>query len=109
MTQLTPAYGPINPLAALDEVPGFTVSSTDIQDGEPLPAAQLAKDAGGEDRSTQLSLEGLPAETNSFAITCFDADAPTGSGFWHWAVANIPASVTSLAGGAGDPEEVLLP
>lgn len=85
--------GPLNPYAGMPEKPGFTVTSTDIQHGEPLPAEIYS--AGGN-RSPQLSWSDFPAETKSFVVTCYDPDAPTGSGFWHWAVANIPASVTSL-------------
>ena len=91
----------INPYAGMPELPSFTLSSTDIQDGEPLPAELYAEYAGGQNRSPQLSWSGFPEETRSFVVTCFDPDAPTGSGFWHWAVANIPVDVTSLPAGAG--------
>ena len=92
-----------NPFARLPEVPSFTVTSTTLADGAPWPAAQLSAGVpGGKDVSPQLSWSGAPEGTKSYAVTVYDPDAPTGSGFWHWAVADIPATVTALPEGAGD-------
>ncbi len=98
-----------DPLARFGDVPLFRLTSSDLTDGQPLAAAQYGEGSGGEDRSPALSWEGFPAETASFALTTYDPDAPTGSGFWHWAVFNIPASVTALPAGAGSRGSGLLP
>jgi Raf kinase inhibitor-like YbhB/YbcL family protein len=95
----------------LPDVPNFLLSSPDFPDGGALPTSARSgiMGAGGEDRSPTLNWEGAPQGTKSYALTVYDPDAPTGSGFWHWAVYNIPASVTALAGNAGDPGAGLLP
>ncbi|MEU6699778.1 YbhB/YbcL family Raf kinase inhibitor-like protein [Pseudonocardia sp. NPDC046786] len=102
---------PRNPYDELPPVPSFELTSTDLNDGAALAAPQLSGifGAGGEDVSPQLSWSGAPDGTQSYVVTCFDPDAPTGSGFWHWAVLNIPASVTSLPSGAGDESGSGLP
>lgn len=76
----------------------FSVSSTTMRDGGHVKAAQVYNQSGcdGGNRSPQLTWRNAPAGTRSFAITMFDPDAP-GAGWWHWAVADIPANVTTLA------------
>jgi Raf kinase inhibitor-like YbhB/YbcL family protein len=94
-----------DPFARLPEAATFTVTSTTVADGAPLAPAQYSGMfgvPGGADRSPQLSWRDAPQGTRGYAVTVYDPDAPTGSGFWHWAVANIPATTTSLPEGAGD-------
>lgn len=101
-----------DPYKFLPELPTFDVTSEDFAEGEAWKLPQASGSfgiPGGGDVSPQLSWSGFPAVTKSFVVTVFDPDAPTGSGFWHWAVANIPATVTELPSGAGTPGAAGLP
>ena len=90
-------------LAATPARGQFTLSSTDVHAGQMMANAQVFKgmDCTGGNMSPAMQWKGAPAGTKSFALTIYDPDAPTGSGWWHWVVYNIPATTMKLAGGAG--------
>lgn len=92
-------------LAALSafQAQAFEVTSTDMAEGQPIAQAQVFNGFGceGQNISPQVAWRNPPAGTRSFAVTLYDPDAPTGSGWWHWTVFNIPASATGLPRGAG--------
>ncbi|MBB1243067.1 YbhB/YbcL family Raf kinase inhibitor-like protein [Streptomyces durbertensis] len=81
-----------------DTAQRFTVTSPDLRDGDPLPADHWADafDCTGGNRRVRLAWGGAPQATRGYAITMFDPDAPTGAGFWHWLVWDVPAGHTSL-------------
>jgi Raf kinase inhibitor-like YbhB/YbcL family protein len=92
----------------------FTVKSDNFKDGDYLGADHiLSADFGfgcaGGNRSPHLAWSGAPTGTKSFAVICFDPDAPTGSGFWHWLVVNIASSASELAVDAGNAKAPKLP
>lgn len=90
---------------------GLTLTSGEFEDGDDLGNEQVFAGFGceGENVSPALAWSGAPAETKSFALTVYDPDAPTGSGWWHWVVVNLPTTTTSLPKGAGTADGVKLP
>lgn len=91
-----------NPFARLPEVPAFALTSENLIDLSLSQLSGISGVPGGREASPQLSWSGAPETTKSYTVTVYDPDAPTGSGFWHWAVANIPADTTTIPEGAGD-------
>ena len=92
-------------------VHGIELTSDDVEHGQRIPDAHHADSMGmsGDNLSPHLSWTNVPDGTQSLAVTCFDPDAPTGSGFWHWVVFDLPASTTELPRGAGSGDKVGLP
>jgi Raf kinase inhibitor-like YbhB/YbcL family protein len=89
----------------------LTLTSPDVKAGGKIADEQVFNSFGctGKNQSPALSWSGAPKGTKSFALNVYDPDAPTGSGFWHWVVFNIPADTTSLPKGAGDPKSDAAP
>src|SRR5437899_12550902 len=89
----------------------MSLTSTDLKEGATIANEQVFKGFGctGTNVSPALSWSGAPAAAKSFAVTIYDPDAPTGSGWWHWVAFNIPAGTTSLPKGAGDPNGKSMP
>ena len=111
MTALLAAHSPAAKTPPDSAAGKLMLASTDISAGGQIAEAQVFNGFGckGGNVSPALSWSNPPAGTKSFALLMHDPDAPTGSGWWHWVVYNIPASVSSLPGGAGDPQKNLLP
>jgi len=97
------------PAEFLPGVPSFNISSSDISDGQALRMKFVHDSASGQNISPELSWSGAPEGTKSYAITCFDPDAPTGSGFWHWMVLDLPTTTLGLPEGAGADGDGQLP
>ncbi|MDQ0643021.1 YbhB/YbcL family Raf kinase inhibitor-like protein [Microbacterium murale] len=90
------SYDPYAELATLRDFAPLELTSPDFEPGGPLPLFAWSANRGGEDRSPALRWSTPPSGTRSIAVSCFDPDAPTGSGFWHWAAFDLPADLTSL-------------
>lgn len=89
----------------------FTLESAEVKPNAKIAEAHVFKGFGceGGNASPSLAWKNAPGGTKSFVVTMYDPDAPTGSGWWHWVVFNIPADATSLPAGAGDPASGKLP
>jgi Raf kinase inhibitor-like YbhB/YbcL family protein len=99
------------PATAANNVTTFRLWSPEVTAGATLKAKQVFNGFGcsGENVSPELRWEGAPANTKAFALTMYDPDAPTGSGWWHWIVYNLPPETTKLESGAGDVAAPKLP
>jgi Raf kinase inhibitor-like YbhB/YbcL family protein len=99
------------PAAGAAAAAKFKLVSPDIGQGKTIAQDQVFNSFGckGKNLSPALFWSGAPAGTKSFALTMYDPDAPTGSGFWHWVVYNIPAGTESVPAEAGDPKKKGMP
>jgi Raf kinase inhibitor-like YbhB/YbcL family protein len=97
--------------ATVANAQSMTITSTEISEGKTIANEQVFKGFGctGGNVSPSLSWSGAPSATKSFAVSIYDPDPPTGSGWWHWVVYNIPAGTTSLPKGAGDVKKKGMP
>lgn len=97
--------------SAIAQAQDFTLSSQTIKPNTKLSEEQVFNGFGcsGKNISPDVSWTPGPKDTKSYAVTVYDPDAPTGSGWWHWVVYNIPANVSKLAAGAGDISGKQLP
>ncbi len=109
MKNLVIALAACLPFAA--HAAGFKLESKDVGPKAPIANKYVFKGFGceGENVSPELSWKEAPKDTKSFALTVYDPDAPTGSGWWHWVMINIPADTKELVEGAGDPAKGLAP
>ncbi|WP_167202207.1 YbhB/YbcL family Raf kinase inhibitor-like protein [Actinomyces respiraculi] len=92
------------PYDLLPQVPAFTLASDDIAEGERMEDQFTAVH---DNVSPELHWSGAPQGTRSFVVSCFDPDAPSPSGFWHWTILDLDASVTALPRGAGESDLLL--
>ena len=111
MRRIVIAAAALLPLATLAAEKPFVLESAEVKPNVRIADAQIYKGFGceGGNVSPSLTWKDPPAGTKSFAVTVYDPDAPTGSGWWHWIVFNIPADVRSLSTGAGNPAATKMP
>lgn len=96
-----------DPYETLPAVAAFSVEIAGLVNGGPLATDHVHDSAGGKNISPALTWSGAPEGTASYVVTCYDPDAPTPSGFWHWALVNLPAATTELLENAGASDDGL--